>query len=102
MQNETKFDIVTQPPLRDILDAPKDRTVIWAVIRIPKEELEARPNLEQWDGVQVPLRHPGVMEGGFDTGWSVAAPVGHGGFPDEWILGWVPVLTVPERGSQDD
>lgn len=45
----------------------------------------------RWRGLEVPLRHPGVAEDGFDVGWNIAAPVGHGGFPDEWIAGWIPL-----------
>lgn len=86
--------------LRPISEARKDGTVIWAVLRVPDEELKVRKDLERWDGVQVPLRHMGVTRDGDDHGWNVAAPVGHGGFPDDWILGWVPALKVPGRGKK--
>lgn len=77
--------------------AKKDRTVIWAVLRndLYPQMHPGRENLERWNGVQVPLRHPGLADDGFDVGWSVAAPVGHGGFPDNWIAGWMPLPTSP-------
>jgi hypothetical protein len=80
---------------RPISEAPKDGTVIWAVLR---RDLSAdgRDDLEVWNGRQVPLRHPGVAPDGFDYGWNIAAPVGHGGFPDRWIAGWMPLPEPPD------
>lgn len=84
-----------------IEDAKKDGTVIWAVFhpRIFPDLKPGRPDLEPWNGVQVPLRHPGIFPGyddkPFDMGWNVAAPVGNGGFPDEWIIGWRHLPTSP-------
>lgn len=77
--------------------APKDNTVIWAVLRsdIYPAMLPTRNDLERWNGLHLPLRHPGVCDDGFDIGWNVAAPVGHGGFPDEWIAGWKPLPEPP-------
>jgi hypothetical protein len=74
--------------------APKNGTIIWACLRHDlsqngRDDLD----LERWNGVQVPLRHPGISSDGFDFGWVVAAPVGHGGFPDSWIAGW---MSLPE------
>lgn len=46
----------------------------------------------------MPLRHLGIYKAEgqtWDHGWSVAAPVGHAGIPDDWIAGWVPL-----RGAQ--
>lgn len=40
-----------------------------------------------------------LADDGFDIGWSFAAPVGHGGFPDEWIVGWMP-LPPPRKGTE--
>jgi hypothetical protein len=68
--------------------------VIWAKIRDDLVEHTGRADLDAWAGVQVPLRHPGVYEDSertWDHGWHVAAPVGHGGIPDDWIAGWVPL-----------
>lgn len=75
---------------RPIETARKDRTTIWAVFHpsiYPTLEPE-RPDLAPWNGLQLPLRHSGVEDDGFDIGWSIAAPVGQGGFPDRWIVGW--------------
>ena len=83
---------------RPIGTAKKDRTVIWAVLRddlFPGLHPE-REDLARWNGVQVPLRHPGVCDDGFDIGWNIAAPVGQGGFPDSWIAGWMPLPPAPE------
>lgn len=88
-------------PWRPISEAVKGEAAIWALLRDDISERKGRPDLRAWDGVQVPLRHPGTYtdeEGRVrDHGWNVAAPVGHGGFPDEWIAGWVPL-----RGPASD
>ena len=74
--------------------APKDGTVIWAVL---KNDLHTRgrDDLDVWNGLQLPLRHRGITTSGFDGGWNIAAPVGHGGFPDCWIAGWMPLPPAP-------
>ena len=75
--------------------ARKDRSVIWACLR---NDLHIkRADLYRWSGIQVPLRHPGIASDGFDCGWNIAAPVGHGGFPDDWIAGWMPLAAQPEN-----
>lgn len=81
--------------------ARKDRSVIWAALHkdIYPGLCPGRPDLAVWNGLQLPLRHPGLCEDGFDVGWNVAAPVGHGGFPDEWIAGWQPLPAPPEEPS---
>lgn len=88
-------------PWRPISEAVKGGPAIWALFRDDISERKGRPDLRAWDGVQVPLRHPGTYtdeEGRvWDHGWNVAAPVGHGGFPDDWIAGWVPL-----RGEDAD
>lgn len=87
---------------RDISDAKKDgETIIWAVFRNDIAEQEKRPDLERWHGVQVPLTHPGVDDDGFGIGWTLAAPIGQGSFPDEWIAGWrpMPSYRAPEAES---
>lgn len=74
--------------------------VIWAQIRKDLVEHTGREEHALWAGCQTPLRHPGIIEcegRTWDHGWSVAAPVGHGGIPDDWIAGWVPLRGgVPE------
>ena len=94
---ETKDEAPDANGWRPISGAPKDRTTIWAVFHplvypIVRPE---RPDLERWNGLQLPLRHPGLQPDGFDMGWNLAAPVGHGGFPDEWIVGWMPMPKGP-------
>lgn len=88
-------------PWRPISEAVKGGPAIWALLRDDISERKGRPDLRAWDGVQVPLRHPGTYtdeEGRvWNHGWNVAAPVGHGGFPDDWIAGWVPL-----RGGEAD
>lgn len=80
--------------------APKDGTIVWAVFRPDIFPIirPLRDDLAPWNGVQLPLRHPGVYEERgrvWDHGWNVAAPVGNGGFPDEWIAGWLPLPPPP-------
>lgn len=80
--------------------APKDLTPIWAALHpdIFPRLCPDRPDLVRWNGIQVPLRHPGVYEKdgrSWDHGWNIAAPVGNGGFPDEWIAGWMPLPDPP-------
>jgi hypothetical protein len=82
-------------PWRRISEAVKDGNAIWAMLKEDIVGLTGCPDLAHWNGIQVPLRHPGVYtdDDGRDRdhGWTVAAPVGHGGIPDDWIAGWVPM-----------
>lgn len=83
---------------RPIGEARKDRTVYWTKIHddlYPSIRPE-RPDLERWNGVQIPIRHSGVADDGFDVGWTLAAPVGQGGFPDEWFVGFRPLPSPPK------
>lgn len=84
---------------RPISEAKKDGTVVWAKLRddIYPALMPGRDDLARWNGVQIPLRHPGLAEDGFDIGWGVAAPVGHGGFPDEWVEGFRPLPAPPSE-----
>jgi hypothetical protein len=84
---------------RPISEAKKDGTIIWAKLRddIYPVLKPSRDDLLRWNGVQIPLRHPGVAEYGFDIGWGVAAPVGVGGFPDEWVEGFRPLPSPPSE-----
>ena len=79
-----------------IATAPKDGTHILAIMKNPIPRPN-RDDLRLWDGLQVVVRHPGLCEG-FDIGWNVAAPVGHGGFPDDWFDGWMPLSAPPLGG----
>lgn len=76
-------------PWMPIESAKKDRTPYLICLKnpIPND----REDLRRWDGLQFVARHPGIAEDGFDIGWGFAAPVGHGGFPDEWIAGCMPL-----------
>lgn len=73
--------------------APKDGTRILAILKNPIPKL--REDLRAWDGIPFVARHPGLADNGFDIGWNFAAPVGSGGFPDEWIAGWRPLPPPP-------
>jgi hypothetical protein len=79
---------------RDMGDAPGDGTSILLQLKnpIPRQ----RTDLAPWHGVAFVGRHPGREPDGFDVGWQFAAPVGQGGFPDEWFVGWQPVPSPPE------
>jgi hypothetical protein len=54
---------------------------------------DEREDLRIWDDLIFVGRHPGLADDGFDVGWNFAAPVGQGGFPDEWFVGWI---SLPE------
>lgn len=78
---------------RPMIDAPRNRTDILARTR-PDVYPEAH-NRSGWNNRSVVIRHEGILNDGFDMGWSVAAPVGYGGMPDEWFVGWQPLPTPP-------
>jgi hypothetical protein len=86
---------------RDISSAPKDRTRILVQLRDPLPA-EGRPDLERWYGIPFVASHPGVEKDGFDIGWSFAAPVGQGGFPDSWIAGWMPLPAAPSSNNGEN
>lgn len=79
-----------------ISTAPKDRTSV--ILRLKNRLVRpGRGDLrDPWEGLTFVGRHPGLADDGFDIGWNFAAPVGHGGFPDEWIAGWRPLPEPPE------
>lgn len=74
---------------RPMSEAPRDRTDILAKTR-PDIYPEAH-NRSGWNNRSVVIRHEGIVNDDFDMGWSVSAPVGYGGMPDEWFLGWQPI-----------
>lgn len=84
---------------RDIATAPKDRTPILALMRsdLYPGLRPGRKDLDAWNGLTMVVRHNGVADDGFDIGWQMAAPVGQGGFPDEWFAGWKPLPDPPAR-----
>lgn len=75
-----------------ISSAPKDGTVVLGFTRkdLPETESDAW-SPHRWAGKCVPMRHEGITPSGYDLGWSVALPVGHGGLPDDWFSGWLPL-----------
>jgi hypothetical protein len=73
--------------------APKDGTRILVALKNPIPR-PGRDDLRPWDGLQLVVRHPGIADS--DLGWNVAAPVGHGGFPDDWMAGWMPLPEPPK------
>lgn len=77
--------------------APKNGTSV--LLLITQELAVYRPDLEHFSGIQFVGRHPGLAENGFDFGWNFAAPVGMGGFPDKWMVGWMPLPAAPEATS---
>lgn len=84
---------------RPIESAPRDRTDILARTRpdvFPEEH-----NRSGWNNRTVVIRHEGIVNDGFDMGWSVAAPVGYGGMPDKWFLGWMPLPAPPEESADE-
>ena len=82
---------------RPISEAKKDGTPIWAVIRADLVEYTGREDLDRWAGLQLPLRClPELAK----WGWNVAAPVGAGGFPDDWIAGWMPLPAPPPPAGE--
>lgn len=92
---------ITAADWQPIETARKDGTPIWAALHndIYPRVQPGRNDLEVWNGTQIPLRHPGVYEHDgetWDHGWNVAAPVGHGGIPDDWIAGWMPLPEGPK------
>lgn len=80
---------------RLIETAPKDRTAVLLLFKSDIPHEGRRQDLDAWDGIQFVGRHPGLADDGHDIGWSFAAPVGFGGFPDDWFLGWQPLPTPP-------
>lgn len=74
---------------RPMSEARKDLTPILAKIRPDLSVWRNRDDLEHWNGLRVVIRHVGIEPGGFDVGWNMDGPVGMGGFPDEWFVGWM-------------
>lgn len=73
---------------RPMADALKNGEPVLALFKTP---IPDRDDLERWAGLQAVIRHNGLAPDGFDIGWQIAAPVGAGGFPDSWLVGWQPL-----------
>ena len=80
--------------------AKKDGTPVLLLFKnpIPRD----RDDLRRWDGIQFVGRNT-LGPDGYDYDWNFAAPVGYGGFPDEWFAGWrhLPPGLPPTSHSQD-
>lgn len=80
--------------MRQMVEAPKDRTPILAKIR---DDLGAFfPHYgfggpDEYAGRFVVVHHPGLAEDGFDIGWSLSGPFGHGLGTDAVFAGWWPL-----------
>jgi hypothetical protein len=60
-------------------------------------------DLEQWQGRAFVGRHSGFTRTtNYDLGWRFAAPVGEGGFPDEWLEGWRALPAPPSPATEAD
>lgn len=91
--------------------APKSEPDAWLPISTARKDgtsyllkfrgnLQAiRIDLERWNNLQFVGSHPGLCRDGFDVGWSFAAPVGMGGFPDDWFVGWRPIGDAPQTDA---
>ena len=66
--------------LQPIVDARRDGTPILIKLKdhIPVE------SMQRWQG----LTFVGCLREPYDFTWRFAAPIGQGGFRDEWIEGW--------------
>ena len=85
-----KTAMSTESQWQPIESAPKDGTPVLVKFKdaIPND----REDLRRWDGLMfVGRSHGNVME------WSFAAPVGQGGFPDEWMESWMPLPAPPSH-----
>ena len=73
----------------DMSAAPRDGTPVLLQVKKRMSLDRDRTDLASWDGQVIMCRHHGSASDGFDFGWSMTAPVGHGGFPDDWFSGWM-------------
>lgn len=83
---------------RPMSDAPRDWTEILAKTR--PDIYPDTHNRSGWNNRSVVIRHEGIINDDFDMGWSVAAPVGYGGMPDDWFVGWQPLPALPESSAE--
>ena len=81
--------------------ARKDGTPV--LLKLKDGISKDRRDLRYWNGLTFVGQHPGVESDGFDLGWQFAAPVGQGGFSDNWFDGWhaipAPPLTTTQEGE---
>lgn len=82
---------------RPIATAPKDGARVLVRFKDDLKPFDSSDEfrLERWQGLEFVARHHGHTRNGYDMGWGFAAPVGQGGFPDEWLVGWMPLPPPP-------
>lgn len=78
--------------------APRDGTPVLLLLKNPLP-VKNRPDLDRWHGIPFVGRKPALSD---YPHWNFAAPVGQGGFPDEWIAGWQPLPSPLRKASRDD
>lgn len=83
---------------RPIEEAPRDGSVIWGALK--RDIWDHDGSHHRMSGIQLPLRHEGTTSSGYDIGWGVAAPLGYGGIPDLWIVGWRPLPAPPVEAAK--
>ncbi len=76
--------------MRPMREAPKDGTPVLVKIKDDLSPWGIEPGsfggTDRFAGLHAVMRSRGdIME------WGFAAPVGRGGFPDEWLDGWWPL-----------
>ena len=77
-------------PIRPMQEAPKDGTSVLVKIKDDLSPWGVKPgdfgNTDAFCGLYAVMRNRGdIMD------WCFAAPVGRGGFPDDWLAGWWPL-----------
>lgn len=88
---------------RPMRDAPKDGTPVLVKMKDDLSEFGV-PNDGEWHRMRGFLGIYAVMRSrGDPMDWCFAAPVGMGGFPDEWLEGWwpLPAAQRAERAAPD-
>lgn len=77
-------------PIRPMKDAPKDGTPVLVKIKDDLSSYGVTPG--SFGGTHAFCGLSAVMCNHGDIhAWRFAAPVGRGGFPDEWLDGWWPL-----------
>lgn len=84
---------------RPIITAPKGKDNPPILVRLKDPIVAPGRDVQHWSGRVFVAAHLGVEEDGFDIGWHFAAPVGMGGFPDDWIEGWLPIPVANTPGT---
>jgi hypothetical protein len=76
--------------------APRDGSPVILLLRddIYPVLRPEREDLKPWNGIAAVMRSRGDV-----SAWCFAAPVGQGGFPDEWMVGWQPLPETPRTHS---